>query len=304
MSNFHAFALVLVYHLTGLLSFSAVLINAISYKRNKSQVVKACFYTSLLIFLMVIWMYVGGHATQLGLRWKEPVQSLSTLLQTLVNVAATLIPPIYVYSYFQKNIPLWFKLLNGFLTGFIVSTHAQFAFGLIPFDYFAIWGQSPSYISYAITIGSAIVFYPKEESVARKKFFKKMILFTALTYPIYILDGYVWQRWWTSVLWVVRPVFYMGISILLIELRFKIPTLFPDQVQVQDDYQHFISSNRLTQREGEVFELVIKGCRNKEVANHLGVKEKSVENHLTKIYRKCDVTSRQELLRKALLANQ
>lgn len=304
MNDFHTYALLQVYHAVGLLSFSVVLLYGIYMKKNNTPVVRSTFYTAILIFLLVAWLNIGHNARHIGVWTHEPIKSFSILMQTVVNVAATVIPPFFVYGYFQKRVPIWFKLLTAFLSGFVIGTHIQFAFEIIPFSYFMIWCQSPSYVSYALTILAAIVFYVKEDSCIKKRFFRQMIIFTAVTYPLYIFDGYSWERWYAHILWLVRPLFYVGISVLLIRLRFLIPKLFPSHDLSQHDLLKFVKQNNLTSRESDVLELVLQGCKNRDAANHLGLKEKSIENHLTKIYRKCEVASRNELMDKVVVFNQ
>ena len=53
----------------------------------------------------------------------------------------------------------------------------------------------------------------------------------------------------------------------------------------------------LTEREEDVAALVVRGHTNKEVAAELFLTEKTVEYHLSKIYTKLAVRSRQELRR-------
>jgi RNA polymerase sigma factor (sigma-70 family) len=50
--------------------------------------------------------------------------------------------------------------------------------------------------------------------------------------------------------------------------------------------------NDLTTREREVLNLVTEGRTNKEIASMLNVTERTVEQHLTHIYRKLGVSSR------------
>ncbi len=52
----------------------------------------------------------------------------------------------------------------------------------------------------------------------------------------------------------------------------------------------------LTVRELEIENLVIKGLKNKEIGDLLGVKEKTIKFHLSKIYNKRNVKSRATLL--------
>ncbi|OFW27722.1 MAG: hypothetical protein A3J28_04535 [Acidobacteria bacterium RIFCSPLOWO2_12_FULL_60_22] len=51
----------------------------------------------------------------------------------------------------------------------------------------------------------------------------------------------------------------------------------------------------LSRRELEVIQLVIQGCKNKEIAQKLFISEKTVKNHLSAIFNKLGVTDRLEL---------
>lgn len=51
----------------------------------------------------------------------------------------------------------------------------------------------------------------------------------------------------------------------------------------------------LTVREREVIEFIGEGLRNRAIASRMGVSEKTVQNHLTSIFRKLDVSDRLEL---------
>ncbi len=54
----------------------------------------------------------------------------------------------------------------------------------------------------------------------------------------------------------------------------------------------------LTSREAEVAEAVAAGLSNKQVADHLGISVRTVENHLRSIFAKCNVTTRTRLAAK------
>jgi DNA-binding NarL/FixJ family response regulator len=56
---------------------------------------------------------------------------------------------------------------------------------------------------------------------------------------------------------------------------------------------------RLTGREGVVVEGLFRGMSNRELARELHVSEQTVKFHLQNIYRKLDVTSREEAVREA-----
>lgn len=51
----------------------------------------------------------------------------------------------------------------------------------------------------------------------------------------------------------------------------------------------------LTARQREVVALLVRGASNKEIAAHLGVAEKTVKSHLTRVFRTFDVANRLQL---------
>lgn len=53
-----------------------------------------------------------------------------------------------------------------------------------------------------------------------------------------------------------------------------------------------MSKGILTKREREVFELLIKNYTTKEIAEKLGISEKTVRNHISNVMQKLEVTSR------------
>ena len=52
----------------------------------------------------------------------------------------------------------------------------------------------------------------------------------------------------------------------------------------------------LSEREQDVFQLLLQGRSNKEIASSLEISTKTVEEHLTSIYRKIGVQSRAEAI--------
>ncbi len=76
--------------------------------------------------------------------------------------------------------------------------------------------------------------------------------------------------------------------------------------QAVDEQRRLLSRGRrqgplseLSQREQQVFELVVRGMSNQDVAGELGISIKTVETHRTHINRKLDVHSPAELVRVA-----
>jgi DNA-binding NarL/FixJ family response regulator len=62
-------------------------------------------------------------------------------------------------------------------------------------------------------------------------------------------------------------------------------------------YGSCLPGSRITQTEGDVFELVRRRFSNKEIAELLGIRESTVKFHLSNIFGKYQVASRQELER-------
>src|SRR6185312_12565852 len=53
--------------------------------------------------------------------------------------------------------------------------------------------------------------------------------------------------------------------------------------------------DRLTPKEMQIVELIVEGCKNKEIAERLGTKEQVIKNYLRSIYDKTGVSDRLEL---------
>ncbi len=68
-------------------------------------------------------------------------------------------------------------------------------------------------------------------------------------------------------------------------------------------YPHYLQSHPehplLTEREQEVFRLMVAGCRNARIADMLGITERTVKHHSAQIYQKLGVSSRAEAIARA-----
>lgn len=58
------------------------------------------------------------------------------------------------------------------------------------------------------------------------------------------------------------------------------------------DYERLEQAIRISPREKEVWELIVKGCNNKEIAEALFISEHTVKNHITNLFQKLNVTDR------------
>ena len=62
-----------------------------------------------------------------------------------------------------------------------------------------------------------------------------------------------------------------------------------------------MSKGILTKREREVFELLIKNYTTKEIAEKLGISEKTVRNHISNVMQKLGVKGRSSADRKSVV---
>lgn len=66
--------------------------------------------------------------------------------------------------------------------------------------------------------------------------------------------------------------------------------------ELAPDRQAFTRRYRLSRREAEVVELVLRGYGNRDIANSLGITAATAKKHLTSIFNKVGVDSRTQLL--------
>ena len=89
-------------------------------------------------------------------------------------------------------------------------------------------------------------------------------------------------------------------SIILIFIIIWTTILFFDQFSThyKDNLKNILLSYQLSEREGDVFLLILNGKSNKTISNELFIEEGTVKNHLTNIYKKLNVKNRNELMAK------
>ena len=63
-------------------------------------------------------------------------------------------------------------------------------------------------------------------------------------------------------------------------------------IRLREDSETQSPARALTPRELQVLALVAEGCANKEVAEHLGISERTVKNHLNDIFTKLSASDR------------
>lgn len=72
----------------------------------------------------------------------------------------------------------------------------------------------------------------------------------------------------------------------------------PERPESMPSFDAEESGVRVTDREKEILRELLRGKTNREISISLGINEKTVKNHLWKIYRKWNVTSRTQIFHK------
>ncbi len=304
MENINNYYAILIFQLLSLVTLSSVIITGISYRENRSSMSLYTFFMAQTLLLLVLFLNVGFTAYTLNITEQQPIRSIVIVVLALANIYSTTVPPLFVFEFFKEKIPDSIKLLIIFLLTHSVTTHALFLFDKIDKEYFNFWSLLMPAVSFSVTTVFGIRFYGREKNRKRQIFIGKLLIFSLILFPIYLLDGFMSHNAREDMmryLWLIRPLFYAFISLYLIQFSYKMDELFPETKIAED--RSFSESYDLTEREKDVLNLVIKGFRNREMAGILDLKEKSVENYLSKIYRKCDVTSRVELMHTVMIHN-
>ena len=92
-----------------------------------------------------------------------------------------------------------------------------------------------------------------------------------------------------------KPIYFLIISILSIIFTFVYFNR-PNFRKNNELTVYFLEKYRITPREKEIIELVLKGDNNKAIGETLFISPKTVENHITSIYQKMSVNSRVQLV--------
>jgi len=69
---------------------------------------------------------------------------------------------------------------------------------------------------------------------------------------------------------------------------------------INEKLQDFCIKYELTTRQQEIVELIIEGCSNKEIGEKLFITEGTVKTHIYNIFKKVDISSRNQLLKKII----
>jgi DNA-binding NarL/FixJ family response regulator len=72
----------------------------------------------------------------------------------------------------------------------------------------------------------------------------------------------------------------------------RVLSMFVDQAYLSSEHGEFAIHRPFTNREKEVLAMLVAGCSNKEIAAPLGIEERTVKAHVSKLFRKVGVSNR------------
>ena len=124
--------------------------------------------------------------------------------------------------------------------------------------------------------------------------------FSALAYPSIVAVGVVLQASLPMELFFYANVFAIGVFCLTWGVLMVVADMRRIVVQAGEDQEvpgDLVQAMRLTARETEVVRALLDGMTSREAAERLFISQRTVETHVSNIYRKCGIGNRVELVR-------
>lgn len=287
----------LLYLFSALATLSSVIVFSLFHLESRNKVSKYSLLLSVMFFAVMLHMNISYLTQMLNIYMVQPFKFIQLSSLAIGNLMSIIIPPFFMYGYFGKNVPQKVQYLFWSFFSFGLITHVLHIFWFSTWRFYDTWCQPVCYLAPSVALLLGAKLYKMEVDEKKKKPLRTLVKFGLIMIPFLVLDSYLpiqHREGILKIVWIFRPLFYSLFSFFLIWFRFQLSTT-PEKSE-DFDFSRFVETMKLTKREEEIVALLIKGFRNKEVANLLNLKEKSVENHLTRIYRKCEVTSRVELM--------
>jgi len=240
--------------------------------------------------------------------FKSHFTALVILLAYPIRIAA-----IYFYintflALAEKEFSKKYKNLFFFISALFVPFFALGYYRMLESEYLEILKISYLYILncsiYILVIGlpiAIIVLNMKTKGIRRKLVFQ----FSGF----YILGHFIFlafDEFFHSflVLYMILPFLYFVIHIppLLSLIRNSKKMGFPAYLSdsPQEDFKSFFLDHKISPRESEIALLLFEGLSNKEIEDKLFISQKTVKNHIYKIYKKAGVSSRVQFFNKLL----
>lgn len=267
------------------------------YRQYKKTVI--FYYIGFLISLGIILTQLTCNVYFKITGLSEIVAAVRTaqLFGLFGSLGIIIICPLFFHTLFGVAIPNFLKPTLFSVAGFLFILQILRWFG-IPLAFLNVLFVSCLVISggYAFSI-----FIPQRKAIANKLLAKALRLLFVLSvvfFPLIILEivrGYIpFLKEFHLFEIFTLPLYFLIINILSIffSARYLNQPAFYEAGKLTD---HFISQYNITPREREIIKNVIFGKTYNTIADELCIAYKTVDNHISNIYRKTEVNSRNQL---------
>ena len=94
----------------------------------------------------------------------------------------------------------------------------------------------------------------------------------------------------------LKPVFFTSNGLIFMVIWMTILFYEESSIRHKNNLDNVLQTYQLSERESEIFLLILDGKSNKTISQNLYIEEGTVKNHLTNIYKKLKMSNRKELM--------
>jgi len=271
---------------------STIIITLLFYlKYRKKVLINLCLFVTS-ISCTILWQTIDFYGTILS----NKLPKILLLIQVFVDTIGA--------ALFVANTPFLFTrilglTINKFQKIIFAICGLIILFGGSYLDLFGInkpilliIARTIIFITFIYCVFLVIHNFKNLANRVLKSAMKVFFIFSILVIPIVLIPPIKNHPWYHSL---PLPLYLFIINILCIVFIYK---YFNQPVFLQKNIltNHFLKSFNITDRETEIIAHLLKGFTNKEISDKLFVSYKTIETHLSNIYRKTDVNNRIQLI--------
>ncbi len=273
---------------------AAIVISILLYLQFKKKAIKyyILFLSSLLLNLITLIITIYKEIAGLGNSLL--IQYLVFINDSIAGFAFILITPLFFH--YLIGIPLTKTKIIAFILFSISTTIFRIVHFIEPSPWLVNFLLLP--LSYGVAMYAFIIGFMHLKNIANKMFEKILKLFmeiSILLVIILLVSDYFFKPFYHRIFKLPIPIYFLiisGLSIIFSWKFFKDPP-YQDSNKLTDQ---FTTNYQITKRESEVISLLMEGNSNKDIAEQLSIASKTVDNHISNIYKKTRVKNRLQLL--------
>ncbi len=292
---------------------SSVFVFALFYSKYKLHIIK---YYLLLIVLFVSRLFIFIHAYYIESIIDSDVlyKSINVILRFAWCSLFILLLPRFFFTLVETRMS---RIKNIFV---LVAAVSQYALIVLPFflhssaekihatlEILFVYGNNSAFalfLAFALAYGR--MRYRKVKNALLKKLLGANTVLVAILIPVLIVDM-LEKGGATDVLpngllliYVYSAVYSLaGIKVFYGYFMHRIQI----SVRLDEVPESFLAAHGISDRESEVLKLLVDDYTYKKIAEALFISERTVESHVSNIFRKTNVKSRNELIELMKVAN-